>query len=107
MPLLLRGAGSPMGMPSRDDFVELLRRREEVYGLTKRLSGSNRQKELKPHLDAQRKYCYKLNPATRYGSLRNEPGAPSPRSSGKPRMAFHAGWMTAPAAPWGGTFSSK
>ena len=38
------------------DFTTLLARREEIYGLTKRISGSNREKELRPHLDGQRKH---------------------------------------------------
>ena len=100
MPLLLR----PLGIPTAtlDDFAELLRRREEVYGLTKRLSGSNRAGELKYHLDKERRYCYNLKPSTRYGSLRNEP-APSPRANvpSKPRMSFHTGYKLAP--PGGGT----
>ena len=107
MVLLLRGAGSATGMATLDDFAELLRRREEIYGLTKRLSGSNRAGELKAHLDAQRKYCYNINPATRYGGWTKSEPAPSPRAPSKPRMAFHAGWMTSPSVPWGGTFSSK
>ena len=95
MPLLLRPLGA--GPATVDDFAALLRRREEIYGLTKRLSGSNRQKELKPHLDAQRRYSYSLNPATRYaGWNKLDLAASSPRG-GKPKMAFHTGWMTAPS----------
>ena len=91
MPLLLKPLGQPMA--SLEDFSELLRRREEIYGLTKRLSGANRLKELKPHLDAQRKFCYTLEPRTRYGGWTKSDALPlgSARQSGsRPRMVFHA-----------------
>ena len=95
MPLLLKPLGQPKA--TLEDFDPLLRRREEIFGLTKRLSGSNRLKELKPHLDPQRRYCYSLDPRTRYASWnRAEPAPNSARGAapgGPPRMSFHvSGW---------------
>ena len=47
----------------------LLRRREEVFGCTKRVSGSNRLTELKKPVDKQQRLAYKIGPATRYINL--------------------------------------
>ena len=47
----------------------LLRRREEVFGCTKRVSGSNRLTELKKPVDKQQRLAYKIDPATRYINL--------------------------------------
>ena len=99
---LVQGAASlllrPLGQPHAavGEFEALLRRREELFALAKRLSGTNRQTELKPHLDAGRRYCYAIDPRTRYMSWRGSPvvAPPSADRGGKvsasgPRMAFH------------------
>jgi len=49
--------------------VQLLRRREEIFGCTKRVSGSNRLTELKKPIDKQHRLAYKIDPATRYINL--------------------------------------
>ena len=105
-PLLITNLGQA---PSTiEDFAPLLARREAVYALTKRISGSNRQKELKPHADANRKFCYSLEPGSRYlawseaggGSVVGGrgaaaggggwmPKASAPAAAGPPRMQFH------------------
>ena len=102
MPLILTPLGTPP-MPE-SAFTELLRRREELYGTIKRLSGSNRAKELRPHIDARSgAYVYTLDPSTRYTgwSRANDQkyGIASGGGSaalisargtgGGPRMAFH------------------
>ena len=46
-PLLITDLGQKPA--TLDDFGPILQRREAIYALTKRISGSNRQKELKPH----------------------------------------------------------
>eukprot|EP00966_Prymnesium_polylepis_P159283 3681056-Prymnesium_polylepis.1 len=48
---------------------QMLQRREALFGCTKRVSGYNRQTELKPHLDQTRTYTYSIDPRTRYASL--------------------------------------
>ena len=77
-----------------DDFTPVLQRREAIYALTRRISGTNRQKELKPHHDAQRKFAYTPDPSTRYASWSEAAGgrdvaAKAPPPGGPPRMAFH------------------
>jgi len=39
--------------------------REDLFGMTKRISGTNRLSELKAHLEGNRRYRYTLDPATR------------------------------------------
>ena len=57
---------------------ELLQRREELFGLVKRVSGTNRLTELKPTLDHKQKpVSYAVDPASRYVHL--------PRSLPQPR----------------------
>ena len=112
MPLILTPLGAPPAAESA--FAELLRRREELYGLTKRLSCSNRLIELRPHVDARSGgYAYTLDPSTRYvgwskvhdqkfgvgisGSALTNASSGSARGhsarggagGGGPRMAFH------------------
>jgi hypothetical protein len=53
------------------DVEECLARREELFGLTKLLSGHNRKAELRDHLegagsDAEKGYGYTIQPHTRY-----------------------------------------
>ena len=96
-PLLLRPLGQPPAKAA--DFGALLARREELFGILKRLSGSNRQTELKPHLGTGRRAAYTLDPHTRYASwskAADEPAGvpklaqpPAPKVGGGPRMAFH------------------
>jgi len=109
-PLLFPAHGQPP--TTTEAFTGILRRREELYGLTKRLSGTNRLQELKPHHDGARRFCYGLDPATRYAAWVDAVpatcpyvpatpittpslalGAPSlvRTSSSRPRMAFHVG----------------
>ena len=123
-PLIITPLGQTPTAP--EAFADLLRRREELYGLTKRLSGSNRLSELRPHLDNVRRFCYTLDPQTRYagwskasdarfgvGSSVGAAVAQSARAAappykaaapagngGGPRMAFHvaSGKVSAPAA---------
>jgi hypothetical protein len=65
-PLLITELGQA---PAKlDDFTSLLERREAIYKLTKRISGTNRQKEMKPHSDGSRKFCYTVEPGSRYVS---------------------------------------
>ena len=92
-PLLL----PPLGQPSaaEADFAALLKRREDLYALTKRLSATNRKQELRPHLDSGRRLCYAIDPATRYASWADvtlRTSAPPKR----PRMSFHVGVMSSP-----------
>ena len=54
---------------ARREGVQLLRRREEIFGCTKRVSGSNRLTELKKPIDKQQRLAYKIDPATRYINL--------------------------------------
>ena len=54
---------------ARREGAQLLRRREEIFGCTKRVSGSNRLTELKKPLDKQQRLAYKIDPATRYVNL--------------------------------------
>lgn len=106
MPLLLKPLGTPA--TTVEDFAELLRRREEIFGLTKRISGSNRLTELKAHLDLKTgKFAYTLDPSTRYAAwnkaydltlpLQPKTGvsAQQPNSArSKPRMAFHGNFRS-------------
>jgi hypothetical protein len=106
MPLIL----TPLGTAPLPEsaFAELLRRREDLYGTIKRLSGSNRLKELRPHLDVRTgAYVYTLDPSTRYAGwsamagstatggmvLNSARGSATLNSArgvgGGPRMAFH------------------
>ena len=93
-PLLLPPLGSPP--PSLSDWAPLLDHREALFQLTKRLSATNRQAELRPPLDGRRKLAYTLQPHTRYASwsTAGEPraagGATGAVGSGPPRMSFHA-----------------
>ena len=49
------------------DAATLLQRREELFGLVKRVSGTNRLTELKPTRDCRQKPIqYHIDPATRY-----------------------------------------
>ena len=72
-PLLI----TPLGRPpaSMEDFRGVLQRREELFALTKRISGANRQKELKPHIDGSRNFLYTLEPSSRYTSWSESPDA--------------------------------
>ena len=100
-PFLITELGKP---PSTlDDFTPLLARREAIYVLTKRISATNRQKELKPHADGSKRYLYSLEPGSRYASWSEVGGgrdaaggwsgrrqaAAAPAASGPPRMQFH------------------
>ena len=64
-PLLITELGKPPAR--REDFDALVERREAVYGLTKRISGTNRQKELKPFKESG-KYTYTFEPGSRYAA---------------------------------------
>ena len=66
MPLLL----TPLGKAPAtvDAFHSVIQRREDLFGITKRISGTNRLSELKAHLDGSRRYQYTLDPSTRYAS---------------------------------------
>ena len=106
MPLIL----SPLGAPPSpiESYGGLMRRREELYGLTKRLSGSNRLTELRSHLDAQRRFGYTFDPATRYSGWTRAsdvrfglttaavPSSSSSRTAtphaGPPKMTYHVGF---------------
>ena len=60
---------SPMAKAQREaDGSALLQRREELFTLVKRVSGTNRLTELKPTRDSvrQRPISYGVDPATRY-----------------------------------------
>ena len=103
-PLLITELGKP---PSKlEDFAPLLQRREAIFALTKRISGTNRQKELKPHSDGSKKFTYTLEPGSRYVSWSEANGgrdgagggwlgrgggakAAPPAASGPPRMKWH------------------
>ena len=76
-----------------------IQRREDLYALTKRLSGTNRTKELRPHLTSSGQFAYTIDPTTRYAMWRGAassgvavPSRPAAteRSAVRPRMAFHS-----------------
>ena len=80
-----------------DDFSPLLERRESVYALTKRISGVNRQKELKPHADGGKKFAYTLEPGTRYASW-SEAGGGRDAAAGGAKSKFAAKSKATPSA---------
>ena len=91
-PLLITPLGQPPSTP--DDFTPILQRREAIFALTKRISGNNRQKEMKHHLDANRKLAYTIDPGSRYISWTEAGGGRDAAAlnkpvGGPPRMAFH------------------
>ena len=94
MPLLL----TPLGkVPATvDAFHNVIQRREDLFGITKRISGTNRLSELKAHLDCSRRYQYTLDPSTRYTSWHGTAmqsfvaGNTLKAAPSHPRMAFHA-----------------
>ena len=60
---------------SEEDCIAM---RENLFGLTKVISGHNRTVELRPHLegaqwksDAEKRFCYTISPATRYTKVRD------------------------------------
>ena len=65
------------GAARADALSSLLQRREELFGMVKRVSGTNRLTELKPTRDGKQKaVLYGVNPASRYVHLpRNLPPA--------------------------------
>ena len=69
--------GSDAAIAREDAANALLQRREELFGLVKRVSGTNRLKELKPTRDARQKpVLYGVDPASRYVHMpRNLPPA--------------------------------
>ena len=93
LPLLLKPLGQPPACVG--DFNGLVERREALYAITKRISGSNRDKELRPHLDPTRKLAYSIDPATRYATWGGaalgglQQGVAGRRGPGTPRMNFH------------------
>jgi len=48
---------------------ELLDRREALFACTKRVSGHNRQTELRTHINKKGEYTYNIDPSTRYANL--------------------------------------
>ena len=63
-------AGSEAAQAREEASAELLQRREELFGLVKRVSGTNRLTELKPTRDHRQKPCvYMVDPASRYVHL--------------------------------------
>ena len=63
---------SPLEKANRDaDAAALLQRREELFGLVKRVSGTNRLTELKPTRDTvkQKPIAYAVDPSSRYVHL--------------------------------------
>ena len=58
-------------LKARDEAAaSLLHRREELFGMVKRVSGNNRLSELKPTRDAKQKaVLYGIDPTTRYVHL--------------------------------------
>ena len=60
-------AGSGAAIDRLTDANSLMQRREELFGLVKRVSGTNRLTELKPVRDSKQKpILYGIDPASRY-----------------------------------------
>ena len=100
----------PMGQLATpiEGFDAVVRTREELYAVTKRISATNRLKELRPHVDGARRYCYTIEPASRYVSWSSAAAAPAAAagaltSTWKPRMVFHTTAVPAARKPRKGT----
>lgn len=114
-PLLITDLGQKPA--TLDDFGPILQRREAIYALTKRISGSNRQKELKPHSGegsgGNKRFAYTLEPGSRYVSWSEVNGGKDGAGGGWAGRANGAGskaaapaagpprmkWHVAPIAP--------
>lgn len=105
------------------EAYNLLERREGLFSCTKRVSGFNRQVELKPPYNAARRFCFEIDPRSRYCNLPGNlpPSAydlqratsPAPPAAGpnatspKSRAAGPGTASTAPPAAGPGTTSLK